>query len=50
MVCSIEKDFLREVKDDDVIKQFQVMKKKKMTNQLGFCFTLFIYYRFFSIV
>ncbi|MFS8000717.1 hypothetical protein Hanom_Chr12g01181641 [Helianthus anomalus] len=38
--------FFRKVKDKDVMKRFQAMKKKR-TNLLGFCFTLFIYCRFF---
>ncbi|MFS7939156.1 hypothetical protein Hanom_Chr05g00448431 [Helianthus anomalus] len=49
MVCAVEKDFLREVKDDDVMERFQAMKKKR-TNLLGICFTLLIYYRFFNII
>ncbi|MFS7933964.1 hypothetical protein Hanom_Chr05g00385981 [Helianthus anomalus] len=28
MACAVEKDFLREVKDNDVMERFQAMKKK----------------------
>ena len=28
MVCAVENDFLREVKDDDVMERFQAMKKR----------------------
>ncbi|KAF5785325.1 hypothetical protein HanXRQr2_Chr10g0427341 [Helianthus annuus] len=42
ITCAVEKDFLRELKDDDVMEQFQAMKKKKRTNLLSICFTLFI--------
>ena len=29
MVCAVEKDFLREVKDEDVMERFQAMKKRR---------------------
>ncbi|MFS7920416.1 hypothetical protein Hanom_Chr03g00224621 [Helianthus anomalus] len=49
MVCVVEKDFLREVKDDDVMERFQSMKKKE-GKSFRFLFTLFIYCRIFNIL
>ncbi|MFS8014459.1 hypothetical protein Hanom_Chr15g01344731 [Helianthus anomalus] len=48
MVCAVKNDFLREVKDNDVMERFQAMKKKMRTNLLGICFTLFMY--FFNLI
>ncbi|MFS7902226.1 putative HAT dimerization domain-containing protein [Helianthus anomalus] len=49
MVCAVEKDFLSEVKDDDVMERFQAMRKKKRTNLLVFVLLYFMYC-FFNII
>ncbi|KAF5811514.1 hypothetical protein HanXRQr2_Chr04g0182241 [Helianthus annuus] len=48
-LCGRKIFFFHKVKDDDVMERFQAMKKKR-TNLLCFCFTLFIYFCFFNIV
>ncbi|KAJ0441535.1 putative transcription factor and/or regulators TTF-type(Zn) family [Helianthus annuus] len=49
MVCAVEKDFLSEVKDDDVMERFQAMKKKE-DKSIRYFFTLFYVLLFFLIL
>ncbi|KAF5758445.1 putative HAT dimerization domain, ribonuclease H-like superfamily [Helianthus annuus] len=42
MVCAVEKDFLSEVKDDDVMDRFQAMKKKEGDKSIRYCFLLYL--------